>query len=116
MIDIYAATGTFPDTHKLAVDAAAIVREVEQVPDIPMFRQNTAAFVHEMPPRTFANLNGDGNYVRVQVLTNVGGRVALSGHHWTLFIGLKIRVSGRCPPQLSAIVFDYREPMSTLAN
>jgi hypothetical protein len=22
--------------------------------------------------RTFANLNGDGNYVRVQVLTNVG--------------------------------------------
>jgi phenylpyruvate tautomerase PptA (4-oxalocrotonate tautomerase family) len=44
MIDVYAATGTFPDTHKLAVDAAAIVREVEQVPDIPMFRQNTAAF------------------------------------------------------------------------
>jgi hypothetical protein len=42
------------------------------VPDIPMFRQNTAAFVHEMPPGTFANLNGDGNYVRVQVLTNVG--------------------------------------------
>jgi len=72
MIGIYAATGTFPDTHKLAVDAAAIVREVEQVPDIPMFRQNTAAFVHEMPPGTFANVNGDANYVRVQVLTNVG--------------------------------------------
>jgi phenylpyruvate tautomerase PptA (4-oxalocrotonate tautomerase family) len=42
------------------------------VPDIPMFRQNTAAFVHEMPPGTFANVNGDGNYVRVQVLTNLG--------------------------------------------
>jgi hypothetical protein len=54
MIDTYAATGTFPDTHKLAVDAAAIVREVEQVPDILMFRQNTTAFVHEMPPGTFA--------------------------------------------------------------
>jgi hypothetical protein len=61
MIDIYAATGTFPDTHKMAVDAAAIVREVEQVPDIRMFRQNTAAFVHEMPPGTFANLNSDNS-------------------------------------------------------
>jgi hypothetical protein len=56
MIDTYAATGTFPDTHKLAVDAAAIVREVEEVPDILMFRQNTTAFVHEMPPGTFAVL------------------------------------------------------------
>ena len=61
MIGIYAATGTFPDTHKMAVDAAAIVREVEQVPDIPMFRQNTAAFVHEIPPGTFANLNSDNS-------------------------------------------------------
>jgi hypothetical protein len=49
MIDIYAAAGTFGDTHQLAADAAATVMRVEQVPDIPMFRQNTAAFVHELP-------------------------------------------------------------------
>jgi phenylpyruvate tautomerase PptA (4-oxalocrotonate tautomerase family) len=72
MIDIYAAAGTFTDTHKLAVDAAAIVKAVEQVPDIPMFRQNTAAFVHEMPAEVAANVDGDGGFVRVQVLTNAG--------------------------------------------
>jgi hypothetical protein len=47
MIDIYATRGTFADPHGLARDAAAAVMAVEQVPDIPMFRQNTAAFVHE---------------------------------------------------------------------
>jgi phenylpyruvate tautomerase PptA (4-oxalocrotonate tautomerase family) len=72
MIDIYAAAGTFADTKKLATDAAAVVKGVEQVPDIPMFRKNTAAFVHEMPAAAIANVDGDGNYVRVQVLTNAG--------------------------------------------
>ena len=72
MIDIYAAVGTFTDTKKLAADAAALVKSVEQVPDIPMFRKNTAAFVHEMPAGTIANIDGDSNYVRVQVLTNAG--------------------------------------------
>jgi phenylpyruvate tautomerase PptA (4-oxalocrotonate tautomerase family) len=42
------------------------------VPDIPMFRQNTAAFVHEMAAGAIANVDGDGGYVRVQVLTNAG--------------------------------------------
>ena len=72
MIDIYAAVGTFADTKRLATDAAALVKAVEQVPDIPMFRKNTAAFVHEMPPSALSNVDGDGNYVRVQVLTNAG--------------------------------------------
>jgi phenylpyruvate tautomerase PptA (4-oxalocrotonate tautomerase family) len=72
MIDIYAAAGTFGDPHQLAVDAAATVKSVEQVPDIPMFRKNTAAFVHELPSGASANVDGDGNYVRVQVLTNAG--------------------------------------------
>ena len=72
MIDIYAAAGTFSDVKKLASDAAAPVKSVERVPDIPMFRKNTAAFVHEMPAQTIANVDGDGNYVRVQVLTNAG--------------------------------------------
>ena len=72
MIDIYAAAGTFADPHKLAKDAASVVKGVEQVPDIPMFRKNTAAFVHEMPANALANTEGDSNYVRVQVLTNAG--------------------------------------------
>ena len=38
-------------------------------PDISLFRKNTAAFVHES---TVANVEGDNNYVRVQVLTNAG--------------------------------------------
>ena len=72
MIDIYAAAGTFSDVKKLASDAAALVKSVEQVPDIPMFRKNTAAFVHEMPSAAISNVDGDANYVRVQVLTNAG--------------------------------------------
>jgi phenylpyruvate tautomerase PptA (4-oxalocrotonate tautomerase family) len=72
MIDVYAAAGTFTDTHKLATDLAAAVMAVERVPDIPMFRKNTAAFIHELPAGSLANVDGDGDYVRVQVLTNAG--------------------------------------------
>ena len=72
MIDIYAAKGTFADPHQLAMDAAAAVKTVEQVPDTPMFRKNTAAFVHELPADAISNVDGDRNYVRVQVLTNAG--------------------------------------------
>ena len=72
MIDIYAVAGTFADVKKLAADAAALVKSVEQVPDIPMFRKNTAAFVHEMPAAAISNVDGNSNYIRVQVLTNAG--------------------------------------------
>src|SRR5260221_14694231 len=72
MIDIYATAGTFSDPHKLAVDAAATVKTVEAVPDIPMFRKNTAAFVHDLPEGALSNVDGDSNYVRGQVLTNQG--------------------------------------------
>jgi phenylpyruvate tautomerase PptA (4-oxalocrotonate tautomerase family) len=72
MIDIYATAGTFSDPHALAKDAAATVKSIEQVPDIPMFRKNTAAFVHELAGGALANVDGDTNYVRVQVLTNAG--------------------------------------------
>ena len=72
MIDAYATTGTFADTHQLAQDLATAVMTIEQVPNIPMYRKNTAAFVHELPPGALSNVDGDGNYVRVQVLTNSG--------------------------------------------
>lgn len=72
MIDVYAATGTFPDTSKLAQDLAATLMAIEGVPNIPMFRKNTAAFVHELPSSALANVDGDSTYARVQVLTNSG--------------------------------------------
>jgi phenylpyruvate tautomerase PptA (4-oxalocrotonate tautomerase family) len=72
MIDVYAAGGTFADRHQLAVDLATAVMTVEQVPNIPMFRQNTAAFVHDLPADSLANVDGDSTYVRIQVLTNAG--------------------------------------------
>lgn len=72
MIDVYATAGTFTDKHKLAIDLATTVMTIEAVPNIPMFRQNTAGFVHDLPEGDLSNVNGDSNYVRVQVLTNVG--------------------------------------------
>jgi phenylpyruvate tautomerase PptA (4-oxalocrotonate tautomerase family) len=72
MIDVYATPGTFADTRQLATDLATAVMTVEKVPDIPMFRQNTAAFVHELQEGRLSNVDGDGNYVRIQVLTNAG--------------------------------------------
>lgn len=72
MIDVYAVAGTFPDRHQLAVDLATAVMTIEQVPDIPMFRQNTAAFVHDLPADSLSDVDGDSRHVRVQVLTNAG--------------------------------------------
>jgi len=72
MIDVYAAIGTFPDPAQLAKDLASAVMAVEGVPNIPMFRKNTAAFVHDLPATALANVDGDTTYVRVQVLTNAG--------------------------------------------
>ncbi len=72
MIDVYAAAGTFSDRHALAQKLATELMTIEQVPDIPMFRKNTAAFVHELPSSDLSNVDGDSTYVRVQVLTNAG--------------------------------------------
>ena len=69
MIDVYAEAGTFSDPAALAKRLAATLMEVELVPDISLFRTNTAAFVHDC---TVSNVEGDTNYVRVQVLTNAG--------------------------------------------
>ena len=72
MIDVYASAGTFRDPHQLASDLARTLMTIEGVPDIPMFRQNTAGFVHEMDGPAISNVDGDSGYVRVQVLTNAG--------------------------------------------
>jgi phenylpyruvate tautomerase PptA (4-oxalocrotonate tautomerase family) len=72
MIDVYASAGTFADKHVLAQDLAAAVMRWEKVPNLPLFRKNTAAFVHDLPSDSLSNVDGDRNYVRVQVLTPVG--------------------------------------------
>jgi phenylpyruvate tautomerase PptA (4-oxalocrotonate tautomerase family) len=72
MIDVYAADGTFGDKHALARDLAAAVMRWEQVPNISLFRNNTAAFIHDLPADSLSNVAGDSNYVRVQVLTPIG--------------------------------------------
>ena len=73
MIDVYAPAGAFEDKHLLARRLAAALMLIEEVPDIAMFRQNTAAFIHELPADAIANVDGGSDYVRVQVLTNAGG-------------------------------------------
>ena len=72
MIDVYAPPGSFSDPHRVAQDLAAALMAIEGVPDIPMFRQNTAAFIHTSDSGAVSNVDGDSACVRVQVLTNAG--------------------------------------------
>jgi phenylpyruvate tautomerase PptA (4-oxalocrotonate tautomerase family) len=44
----------------------------EQVPDLPLFANNTAAFIHDLDAAAISNVAGESNYVRVQVLTPTG--------------------------------------------
>ena len=72
MIDVYAAAGVFADKHELARDLAGAVMRWEQVPEIPLFADNTAAFIHDLPADAISTVSGASNYVRVQVLTPIG--------------------------------------------
>ena len=72
MIDVYAADGTFGDRHRLAVDLARAVMRWEAVPEIPLFTDNTAAFIHDLPADAISTASGRSEYVRVQVLTPAG--------------------------------------------
>jgi hypothetical protein len=83
MIDGYAPAATFRDRATLVRNLATAVLASERVPDIPLFRQNTAAFVHEFTPDTLSNVDGDHACVRVQVLTNAGASTASSSSRWS---------------------------------
>ena len=72
MIDVYATEGTFRDRKTLAKNLAAAVMRWEKVPELALFKDNTAAFIHDLPVGSLSNVSGDSNYVRVQVLTPVG--------------------------------------------
>ena len=71
MIDVYAAEGVFADKHALAQKLAQAVMRWEQVPELPLFSDNTAAFIHDLPAEAIADAAGAGNHIRVQVLTPV---------------------------------------------
>ena len=72
MIDVYAAVGTFSDRHQLAQELASPVMRWEAVPEIPVFANNTAAFIHDLPGDAISTVAGRSDYVRVQVLTPAG--------------------------------------------
>jgi hypothetical protein len=62
MIDIYATTGTFQNVHQLAMGAAAVLKSVEGVPDLDLFRKTTADFVHELQHRWRYGLRAHPGY------------------------------------------------------
>ena len=72
MIDVYCTAGTFSDKSRLAQELASAVMRWEAVPEIPLFADNTAAFIHDLPAEAISNVAGRGDYVRVQVLTPAG--------------------------------------------
>jgi phenylpyruvate tautomerase PptA (4-oxalocrotonate tautomerase family) len=72
MIDVYAATGTFATKKELVKDLTAAMMRWEGVPPISLFKDNTAAFIHDLEPDALGNANGESNYVRVQILTPIG--------------------------------------------
>jgi phenylpyruvate tautomerase PptA (4-oxalocrotonate tautomerase family) len=51
---------------------AAAVMRWEQVPELALFKDNTAAFIHDLPGDSLSNVSGDSSYARVQVLTPAG--------------------------------------------
>jgi phenylpyruvate tautomerase PptA (4-oxalocrotonate tautomerase family) len=72
MIDVYAPAGSFSDKNRLAQDLARAVMRWEAVPEIPLFADNTAAFIHDLPGEAISTAAGRSDYVRVQVLTPAG--------------------------------------------
>jgi phenylpyruvate tautomerase PptA (4-oxalocrotonate tautomerase family) len=56
----------------LAQSVAAAVMRWEQVPELALFKGNTAAFIHDLPGDSLSNVSGDSSYARVQVLTPAG--------------------------------------------
>ena len=72
MIDVYAVAGTFRKKLELTKALASAMMRWEKVPNIPLFSENTAAFIHDMPADSMSDAGGSNRHVRVQVLTPVG--------------------------------------------
>jgi hypothetical protein len=39
----------------------------EQVPDLALFRKSTAALVHQLAPAAICKVDGESDYIRLQV-------------------------------------------------
>src|SRR5260370_42023536 len=95
MIDVYATVGTFANPKALARDLASTLMKIEQVPNIPMFRNNTAEFIHDLPDGALSNGEGDDTYSRARALSNAGafnGEKLLSvGRHSTGLVATRAR-------------------------
>jgi hypothetical protein len=61
MIDVCSSEGTFGDKHALAENLANAVMRWEQVPLIPLFRNNMAVFIHDLAPDCISNAAGLAN-------------------------------------------------------
>lgn len=72
MIDVYAPKGLFADKAKLLQDLNDTLMRWENVPPIALFKDNTAAYLHELESGSFANASGESRHVRIQVLTPSG--------------------------------------------
>jgi phenylpyruvate tautomerase PptA (4-oxalocrotonate tautomerase family) len=72
MIDVYAVAGTFRNPSALTQALAGAMMRWEKVPNIPLFSENTAAFVHELPANAMSDAGGSNRHVRVSILTPVG--------------------------------------------
>jgi phenylpyruvate tautomerase PptA (4-oxalocrotonate tautomerase family) len=72
MIDVTARSGTFADKPALVRALTAAMMRWEKVPPIDMFKDNTAAFIHELPADAFGDANADSRHIRVDVLTPAG--------------------------------------------
>jgi hypothetical protein len=70
MIDVHATEGTFGGKHTRAGSRQSGLALGAGAGD-PLFLDNTAAFIHDLPAAAISNAAGDSNYVRVQVLTPI---------------------------------------------
>jgi phenylpyruvate tautomerase PptA (4-oxalocrotonate tautomerase family) len=73
MIDVYTAGGTFGGECRLAQELAAALIRWEALPEIPLFADNTVAFIRELPAGATSNITGWGDNARVNVLACLRG-------------------------------------------
>src|SRR5260370_26016100 len=72
MIAVTAAPGTFRDKKNLAKALAEAMMRWEGVHEIPLFLDNTTAFVQDLDTDAFSDAAGRSDHVRVAVLTPEG--------------------------------------------
>ena len=72
MIEVTAAAATFGDKKSLTQALAEAMMRWEGTLAIPLFPDNTAAFVRDLDAGALSNAAGRGDHVRVGVLTPEG--------------------------------------------